>query len=86
MEKFKIKNNGEIVEIDTEKTLKKGDYVKVNILASQFNANDTKINIIGYLDDLATNITIDNYLCPKYDNIEDINTFNDNDNNITNEK
>jgi DNA-directed RNA polymerase subunit E'/Rpb7 len=84
MEKFKIKNNGEIVEIDTEKTLKKGDYVKVNILASQFNANDTKINIIGYLDDLATNITIDNYLCPKYDNIEDINTFNDD--NITNEK
>jgi DNA-directed RNA polymerase subunit E'/Rpb7 len=82
MEKFKIKNNGEIVEIETEKSLKKGDYVKVNILASQFNANDTKINIIGYLDDLATNITIDNYLCPKYD-IDDINTFNDD--NITNE-
>jgi DNA-directed RNA polymerase subunit E'/Rpb7 len=83
MEKFKIKNNGEIVEIETEKTLKKGDYVKVNILASQFNANDTKINIIGYLEDVATNITIDNYLCPKYDNFDDINTFNDD---IINEK
>jgi DNA-directed RNA polymerase subunit E'/Rpb7 len=77
MDKFKIKNNGEIVHIETDNSLKKGDYVKVNILASQFNANDTKINIIGWLDDLATNITVNNYLCPKYDNIEDINTFND---------
>ena len=84
MEKFKIKNNGELVDIKTDTTLKKGDYVKVNILASQFNAKDTKINIIGWLDDLATNITIDNYLCPKYDNIDDINTFNDD--NIINEQ
>jgi DNA-directed RNA polymerase subunit E'/Rpb7 len=77
MDKFKIKNNGEIVHIETDNNLKKGDYVKVNILASQFNGNDTKINIIGWLDDLATNIPINNYLCPKYDNIEEINSFND---------
>jgi DNA-directed RNA polymerase subunit E'/Rpb7 len=77
MENFKIRNNGELVNIKTDKTLKKGDYVKVNILASQFNANDTKINIIGWLDDLATNITTDNFLCPKYDNIDDINLFSD---------
>jgi len=92
MDKFKIKNNGEIFNIESDTILKKGDYVKVNILASQFNANDTKINIIGWLDDLATNITINNYLCPNYesnntDNIDDINantnTFNDD--NIINE-
>lgn len=88
MEKFKIKNSGEIINIESDIVLKKGDYVKVNILASQFNANDTKINIIGWLDDLATNITINNYLCPKYestDNVDDtnINTFNDD--NIINE-
>jgi hypothetical protein len=86
MENFKIKNNGELVDIKTDKSLKKGDYVKVNILASQFNANDTKINIIGWLDDLATNITIDNFLCPKYDSIDDINTFNDDDSIINENK
>ena len=88
MDKFKIKNNGEIINIESDIILKKGDYVKVNILASQFNANDTKINIIGWLDDIANNITINNYLCPKYestnfDNIDDINSFNDD--NIINE-
>lgn len=78
MENFKTKNNGEIVHIKSDNTLKKGDYVKVNILANQFNGNDTKINIIGWLDDLATDITINNFLCPKYENIEEINTLNDN--------
>jgi DNA-directed RNA polymerase subunit E'/Rpb7 len=47
--KFKIKNNGEILHTESDNNLKKGDYVKVNILASQFNKNDTKINIIGWL-------------------------------------
>lgn len=77
MDKFKIKNNGEIVHIETDNNLKKGDYVKVNILASQFNANDTKVHIIGWLDDFATNISVNNYLCPKYDNIEDVEISND---------
>jgi DNA-directed RNA polymerase subunit E'/Rpb7 len=85
MDKFKIKNNGEIVHIETDASLKKGDYVKVNILASQFNGNDSKINIIGWLDDLATNVTINNFLCPKYDNNDNDNdndNVNDNDNTI----
>lgn len=77
MNKFKIKNNGEIIHTETDNNLKKGDYVKINILASQFNKNDTKINIIGWLDDLATDIPIDNYLCPKYEDIEENEIINE---------
>lgn len=85
MNKFKIKNNGEIVHIETDNIIKKGDYVKVNILASRFNANDTKIHIIGLLDDIATNINVNDYLCPKYDNIIDDTVIN-NEDIIINEK
>jgi DNA-directed RNA polymerase subunit E'/Rpb7 len=84
MDKFKIKNNGDILHIESDTILKKGDYVKVNILANQFNANDTKINIIAWLDDIGTNISINNYLCPKYENNNEINIINDD--NIINEK
>ena len=77
MDNFKIKNNGDIIHIETDEILKKGDYVKVNILANKFNANDTMINIIGSLDNLALNIKIDDYLCPKYLNDNNTNTFDD---------
>ena len=76
-ENFKIKNNGDIIHNETDSLLKKGDYVKVNILASQFNYNEVNIHIIGWLENLAINVNLNDYLCPKYSNNEEINIIND---------
>jgi DNA-directed RNA polymerase subunit E'/Rpb7 len=81
LDNFKIKNNGEIEHIESNRVLKKGDYVKVNILANQYNANDTKINVIGWLENLADDTNINDYLLPKYDNDEQY--LNDSFENIT---
>ena len=53
-ELFSLNNNGDIIYNNDNKILKNGDYIKVNILAKNFCANDDRIVILARLIDLST--------------------------------
>ena len=60
-EKFKINNQNNLASIKTTNELAVGDYVKIKILSKTFNFNDNQIKTMAYLNDLATDVEVEDY-------------------------
>ena len=54
-------NNNEIINKSTKNKLKENNLVKILILDKRINANSSKINLIGKLQDFATDDEITKY-------------------------
>jgi DNA-directed RNA polymerase subunit E'/Rpb7 len=59
--KMIIENDRSITHIATKKKLEIGDHVKIQIKSVKFYQNDTLINCMGYLEDIATSEEIVKY-------------------------
>jgi DNA-directed RNA polymerase subunit E'/Rpb7 len=69
-ENFKLDNN-KIMHISSQKELQVGDYVKLIIRAKKINLRDTKINILGFIMDLAKEEEVKKYYITEVDNESD---------------
>lgn len=60
-QKFQMNTDGTVSYRTTNTPLLSGDYLKISIQNKQINANTSRIMVIGYLNDLATEEEIEKY-------------------------
>lgn len=60
-QKFQINTDGTVSYRSTNTHLVSGDYLKISIQNKQINANTTRIMVIGFLNDVATEEEVEKY-------------------------